>query len=117
MSSDIYALYGKQINRILDESSGLSKRKDEFRLLFINKDVLDSEDLPADFRRFLEKLLLVIDLMRNPCGTTLRQLGIATEMSEIEVRRCIRIIINAGGDVEFRKQRQGATAGSFILHD
>ena len=69
-------------------------------------------------RELWEHLLFVAVLMRRNNGASIADLMKTTGLPGEEIRRCIRIIIDLGGEVQvIINDRQNANDGRFILHN
>ena len=72
----------------------------------------------ASTRELWENLLFVAILMRRNNGASTADIMKETGLPGEEIRRCIRILIDLGGEVQvIINDRQNANDGRFVLHN
>ena len=78
----------------------------------------ESSELDVNVRELWENLLFIVVLMRQKNGATIADLIERTGLPGEEVRRCIRIVIDLGGEVQvICRDVQYANEGTFLLHN
>lgn len=89
---------------------------EEFQTMFLFEDELHADTLDSKSKALWHRLFVVVQMLRAHDGLTMNQLMEGGEMSASQIRQCIKVLTNLGGEIEARLAPY-SDEHIFILHN